>query len=319
MSCLVLLWAGASPALAELYIAGNGGTADTDPQRYDRFYVGADKAFIGAGLDFSGVGSVNGAAGGGPWATMISSQYFLTAYHYAAGGTVTFFPGNTTSGGGYSFSVDPNFRQNLYYNSINGSVSLTQGANTLPADVCIERLTSPIPASDHIASYPVLELPLTNNLAAYVGTTIYNYGSSDVVGRNIISNFQLASVLEGGTGGEDGPDMVYDYLPPGMSGSVGQDETYLQPGDSGGPSFAVVNGQLALLGEHYDISAYGAPASDGSSWSSDGFLPYYVSTIDSVLPANQQISVVVPEPSTLALLLGFAGGAAAWAIRRRRA
>ena len=114
--------------------------------------------------------------------------------------------------------------------------------------------------------------------------------------------------------------MVYAYNPPGTTGSIGQDETYLQPGDSGGPSFAVVNGQLALLGEHYDISGYGNPNSDGSSWSGDGFLPYYVSTIDSMLPANQQIAVVVPEPSSLAAFRRFRRSARAcrWFRRRRR-
>ena len=147
-------------------------------------------AFIGQGLDFSGVGSVNGASGGGPWATMISSQYFLTAYHFPATSysTVTFFPGNTTAGGGDTFNVDTSFGQALYYNSSTGAVSLTGGAGFLPANVYIGRLTTPIPASDDIASYPVLELPSTNNFAAYVGMTIYNYGSSDLVGRNVISS-----------------------------------------------------------------------------------------------------------------------------------
>jgi hypothetical protein len=114
--------------------------------------------------------------------------------------------------------------------------------------------------------------------------------------------------------------MVYAYNPPGTTGSIGQDETYLQPGDSGGPSFAVVNGQLALLGEHYDISGYGNPNSDGSSWSGDGFVPYYVNEIDSILPSNQQIAVVVPEPSSLALLaaLGAIGTGLAF-VRRRLA
>jgi hypothetical protein len=83
-------------------------------------------------------------------------------------------------------------------------------------------------------------------------------------------------------------------------------------GDSGGPSFALVNGQLALLGEHFSnwgtSGLPGAPgdvtptSGDGSWWSVDGFLPAYIDQIDSILPADQQITVVVPEPATLSLL-----------------
>jgi hypothetical protein len=86
-------------ALADEYITGNESPYAANPQRYDRFYSGPDKAFIGAGLDFSGV------AGGGPWATMISSQYFITAYHFPANNdsTLTFYEGNSTSAGAHTY------------------------------------------------------------------------------------------------------------------------------------------------------------------------------------------------------------------------
>ncbi|MGA2257642.1 MAG: hypothetical protein ABSG53_23515, partial [Thermoguttaceae bacterium] len=45
--CHVVLCAGASPALATMYIAGDGYPNNTDPQQYARFYSGSDKAFIG--------------------------------------------------------------------------------------------------------------------------------------------------------------------------------------------------------------------------------------------------------------------------------
>ena len=44
------------PARATMYITGNGGINNTDPQRYYRFYSGSDKAFIGQAYDWSGVG-----------------------------------------------------------------------------------------------------------------------------------------------------------------------------------------------------------------------------------------------------------------------
>jgi hypothetical protein len=95
---------------------------------------------------------------------------------------------------------------------------------------------------------------------------------------------------------------------------IGDRKTYLIGGDSGGPSFAVVDGKLAILGEHF--STYGtsglvpfdggAPkASDGSWWSVDGFLPAYIPQLNSVLPANQQVTMVVPEPSAIMLLVAI--------------
>lgn len=90
----------------------------------------------------------------------------------------------------------------------------------------------------------------------------------------------------------------FDYDVPGL----GEDETYLISGDSGGPSFAVVNGTLALLGEHFStygtsglIPFDGGPpqAGDGSWWSVHGFVPAYVSQLNSALPIDQQISYQV--------------------------
>ena len=51
-----------------------------DPSRNDRFYVGPEKAFIGEGYDWSGVGMVVNQCE--QWATMISPRYFLSSNHY---------------------------------------------------------------------------------------------------------------------------------------------------------------------------------------------------------------------------------------------
>jgi hypothetical protein len=185
--------------------------------------------------------------------------------------------------------------------------------NGQPADVCIGRLTAPIPASDNITYYPVLSLP---NESDYVGMSIYNYGNPNLVGRNVISKVEPYA-----ESGENGWGMFYNYDVPG----VGADETYLIGGDSGGPSFAVVAGKLALLGEHF--SSYGTSgqipfdggspkAGDGSWWSVDGFLPAYVNQIDAMLPADQQITTVVPEPGTGLLLVAAAVTLAAAASLR---
>jgi hypothetical protein len=289
----LFLLGGCGTALAAMYISGND---PPNPERYYRYEPRTDPTlFVGYGLDFSGVSN------GGPWATMISPQYFITARHAPAtsSSTLTFHEGNDLSSGVHQYNVDQSFSFVPLY--VNGQ----------PADVCMGRLAAPIPATDHIAYYPVLGLP---NLSDYVGMTIYNYGAPNYVGRNVISKIEPYAEI-----GEDGPGMFFNYDVPG----VGPDETYLIVGDSGAPSFAVVDGKLALLGEHFSTSGtngslpggddFGPPKSgDGSWWSVDGFIPAYIDQLNSHLPADQQVTVVVPEPGALVLL--FAGFAAICAI-----
>ena len=291
----------AGGALGDTYIQGVGGDHAMSAT-HDRFYTGADKAFIGAGLDLSGVG----LSSGGSWATMISPQYFISAYHDhpGAGQTVTFYEGDTTASGGHTYTVDSSY--------------ITTSYNGAPSDVYIGRLTAPISASDHIASYPVLKLPNYND---YAGMTIYTYGYPNRLSRNVISSIGTYNEA-----GESQTGMFFNYDTPGL----GADESYVMGGDSGGASFAVVGGQLVLMGEHFSnwgtSGLPGAPGNvwptsgDDSWWSVDGFLPAYVDQIDASLPANQQITTVgpVPEPITMAsLALGI--GALGSYLKRRKA
>ena len=139
--------------------------------------------------------------------------------------------------------------------------------------------------------------------------------------------------------------MFFNYNLPG----VGPDESYLMSGDSGGPSFAVVDGQLTLLGEHFSTwgtcGQPGAPGNvpptivngvltggdpnasnpaneSGAWWSVDGFVPSYVSQIDAQMAGSgESVATVVPEPSSAMLLLAglLAVAAVAWRKRERKA
>ena len=268
-------------AWGEMYLQGSGGDHAMSAT-HDRYYSGTNNAFIGGSLDFSGVSS------GPPWATMISAQYFITAYHSPANSqsTLIFHEGNDANSGAHAYSVDTNFH---FTTSFGGQ----------PSDVYLGRLTAPIPAADHIAFYPVLSLP---NFSNYVGMTIYNYGNPDRLGRNLISRIEPYA-----EGGENQLGMFFNYDVPGL----GADETYLISGDSGGPSFAIVNGKPALLGEHFStygtsgmIPFDGGPpkAGDGSWWSVDGFIPAYISQLNSVLPPDQQITLAF-GPDTMVLTI----------------
>jgi hypothetical protein len=301
---LLLLSAAARPAMATMYITGNGGLSNTDPQQYSRFYTGGDKAFIGQAYDWSGVGS--------GWATMISPSFFISATHAhpGAGSNVTFYPGNTTSGTSYTGIV-------------------AGGTQIQSTDIWLGWLTQAIPDTAHIAQYPILALA---NDSAYLGTTIYTYGSPNLVGRNVISGIGSYSEI-----GETMTGMFYNYDLPG----VGADETYLMGGDSGSTSFAVVNGQLALLGEHFSnwgtsglpgapgnvapeisdgVLINGDPNRGGNWWSVDGFASDYVSSINAAMAAagsSERVTTVVPEPSSLILILAGLVSVAGLAIRRR--
>ena len=235
--------------------------------RNDRFL--GSSTFIGAPYDWSGVGM----SSGGSWATMISPTYFLSANHDhpAPGSTVTFHTGNSLSSPSFTYTVDNFYYQTNYQD--NGS------------DLCLERFTTPV--DPRIAQYPVLALP---NDAAYIGVTNWTYGYPNRVGKNNIDSIQNLGP----------PDMVgygttrvmyYGY---NATGGQGPDEAYLEGGDSGGPSFAVVNNSLALLGIHFvnDGAVYnGAP-------SGDSFVPFYVNQLDAQMTGGEQVATVAPVPAT---------------------
>jgi hypothetical protein len=300
--CLLTAWIAASPALAAMYIPGYG----SNPQRYTRF--DNSPSFIGAAYNWSGVGS--------GWATMISPSFFISATHAhpGAGAGVTFYPGNTTSGTSYTGIV-------------------AGGTQIQSTDIWLGWLTQAIPGTANIASYPVLTL---GSDSAYLGRQIYNYGQSNYVGTNVISSIQSYTEI-----GETMTGMFFDY-----DLAAGADETYLIGGDSGGPSFAVVNGQLALLGEHFSTwgtsgqpgaPGGGIPTDDGNGhltngdpntsnpsgevgqwWSVDGFVPDYISDINAAMAAagsSERVTTVVPEPSSMILLLAGLASLAAVAMR----
>ena len=129
-------------------------------------------------------------------------------------------------------------------------------------------LTQAIPSSRTSNIIRSSHCPTT---AAYVGTQIYNYGSSNLVGTNVISSIQTYSEI-----GETMSGMFFNY---DLSSA---DSTYLIGGDSGGPSFAVVNGQLALLGEHF------------STWGTCGNRMPPAAAIPKALAASSSMATPIP-------------------------
>ena len=251
------------------------------PYRQDRFYTATGlnppKAFLGQAFDWSGVGQSTTT---GTWATMISPTYFLSANHFhpGTGETLTFYQDNTTDHP-HSYTVAA------------GGLAINSGGTT---DLWLGQLTSPIPSADHITSYPVLDLPTHSN---YLGLEIYVNGKPNRVGRNNIDSFDTYSNTN---------IMLYDYNT--LTG-LGADEAYIEPGDSGGPSFYNAYGALALVGLHFVNEG---PVAPGLS-SGDTFVPDYISQLDAAM-VGDQVLTVAPEPAALSLL---ALGALSLLSRRR--
>ena len=250
-----------------------------DAKRHDRFHVGGDKAFIGEGYDFSGVGKDANDL----WATMISPTYFVSSSHFrpGSGATVTFYENNDPSGATHEHTV-----------ADWGRPVLPDGPDESPNyDLWIGKLTTPID-TDKVAYYSVLELPSTDD---YIDRDILVYGQPDLVGHNTISYIDTL-------GGVNDKHMWFYYNTP-----TDPDEAMTQNGDSGGPSFMVWDGALTLIGtHHYGISSGG-----------DSFIPLYIDGLNAWMAADgsDERVTVVPEPATMILLsIGVMG----MIIRRRR-
>lgn len=253
-----------------------------DPALNDRFYEGGDKAFVGGPYDFSGIGYSNGAH----WATLVSDNCFLSATHYhpGVGETVTFWETNVRTGPSFSYTV-------------------TGGVQVGSTDLWVGWFDGTVTVDTSIARYPVLVLPAAGD---YLGLGLYNYGVDHRVGRNVLDD--LASVT---VGASSGVSAWYDYDNNDFP-AVGGAETYLQPGDSGAPTFAVFNSNLAMIGTHWAITDF--PVIEGAS-SLDTFVPEYADDINGILAGRGQAVITVPEPSAgWCLLLGLG----CWCFRRRR-
>ncbi|MCU0959171.1 MAG: hypothetical protein MUF48_03625 [Pirellulaceae bacterium] len=259
-----------------------------DAKRHDRFYVGDDRDFIGQSFDWSGIGKTSS----GRWATMISPSYFLSATHYApgAGNQVTFYPGNDAA--------------DAQVYTVEGGQAIVVGG--VATDLWLGRLTTSLRPEDSITYYPIL---LQGATASYLGMELFNYGKPDRVGRNVLDDIAEAE----DENGRRGLSMIYDYDNQDVP-DVGGDETYLQTFDSGGPSFTVWNGALALLGIHWFIDDN---PPEGLRYSGDTFVPHYVADISSRM--SDESPTLVPEPATLALWSAAALlTAACGAVRRYR-
>ncbi len=269
--CLLLF---GNAAQADIII--NGYTAATN----DRFTNSG--AFIGSGLNFSGVGQTTGAR----WATAISRNVVISAWHFPPTGTVNFYANNDPSGIPVTRNV----------------VSGLQVPNT---DLYLAVLDSNLPTSITHYSFATEAIsgpPLTlSNAGIYQNMNAYMVGRSpephpgfrdQAVGRNRITSY-VENVNFLGLTDADSLLLFYDST---SNPNFVQYEAYLQGGDSGGPMFVDFGGNLRLLGINSFINFGGInanPAYSGISYTGN-----QAAFIQAYIAANS-----IPEPSALALIL----------------
>lgn len=241
------------------------------PQKHDRFHDPSDpnKAFIGDPYDWSGVGR------NWRWATLISPSYFVTAEHYKQGNGTT-----------------------LYFYTTNDPAEtpeqrvIQSGQRIAGSDLWLGKLTTPV--STHVQFYPILGLPEHSD---YDDLEIYTFGLSVDrfsatattvrLGRNNIDPDSIAPRTEGEPpNAVTGQTFLFDFDNPG---GVGDDESYLQAGDSGGPSFVIHDGAPALVGVHWFIwEDENQPEIVGSG---DTFVPEYIADLNAAM-VGEQVTVV---------------------------
>lgn len=266
-----------------------------DPNRHDRF--NNSPSFIGNPYVWAGIGQNAGSA----WGTLISPTFVLTTAHGPVSGAVRFYQSNNSGGTFVERTV----------------ISGMQVAGT---DLYLARLNAP---ATGITPFPIAVSP---NASDFLGQSLFVFGLSGPavtqanqrLGRNVIdqvipgfSNPNLVGA---------GDVFVYDFDNPG---GVGADEARVEGGDSGGPSFVLINGQPSLVGIHwFQVLAGGMDFPNGGS--GDTLVSSYINQINTsitTLGGSETIStlniVVVPEPSSL-MLAAFAGSFSWVAARRRR-
>lgn len=229
--CFVGLFAAA--ARGDLTVAGY------EDRLHDRFYVGADRAFIGEPYNWSGVGRLyDPTATGGNWKsfTMISDNWFITANHFrpvrgddpaGASPMVRFYRSN-----------DPNGE---YWESpLAMSGNNYAGTRIGNTDLWVGRLAETPP--DWVLRYPLAKRHEATNWLSYTDNDLFVFGqdsprsaTSVRVGRNEVD-------LLGAVGNYE-----WDYDPPA---GFGPDEAQTQGGDSGSPSFFLTGTVPVLAGVH---------------------------------------------------------------------
>src|SRR4051812_5560194 len=294
----------------------------TDPTPYFRFTGGFpappsntvnNPSFYLSTLNFSGVGwRLPGVAGNLAWnVAMIDNIHFVGAWHVVV-------TGNMSTGDTVNFR--PAGSSTAIVTRTIANLQNVPNPDSSTSDVLLGTLSQPLLPADGVASYPITAAPVIQQV-------MYVYGRQSEVGQNNVSGTQpnIPFPIDGNPAHDEVLNgLLYDYdqpttninpligNPDGLPSTVGNNEAHVEAGDSGGPSFVLIGGQLQLIGTHAGQSFYSPAAT--------GVLDQTNFSVDSNLPAySAQIALmVVPEPGSLALGIMTAAGTIGGYFRSRR-
>ncbi len=242
--------------------------------------------FIYDATKFTGVG--RGALQGHKQFTLVSPRHFVCATHFkpAIGHPIRFV------------DVD-----GAVLDRAVASLAEISIAPNSPTDLTLGTLASPVP----LTVKPLPYLNLANESYESAEIIVFGHsplGTSPRGGRGTIQSFLTADLDDAGPQGETRL-FSFEYDP----ASGGHDDCYLEGGDSGSPTFAMVSGQPALVGIHSTVST-----PDPTIFNYDTFVPHYIAELDLLLaPSGHRM---MPANFT-ATTLGISPGTPSPAVLRR--
>ncbi|MEI6675791.1 MAG: trypsin-like serine protease [Verrucomicrobiota bacterium] len=158
-------------------------------------------------------------------------------------------------------------------------------------DLTLVTLSSPLHPADKVTPFPYLNLGDEN---AYLGTPLTVFGWQTKAGSAVLSMF--ADLTASGLPNTRLMGFAYPIA------AGGQDDVYLEIGDSGSPTFAMVGDTPALLGTHTTIDANAT-----TRFNYDTFVPHYIAKLNAAMAADgYQMTPVYP--------LALAPSYSAWAM-----
>lgn len=257
--------------------------------------------FEARSFNLSGIGQTS--AGG--WATLISPNVVVSAFHAKPdnGAVINFYPSNDSASNVVQRTVtSTNVRvgsTDLWIGVLDSNVPDTIKFYSY-TDVFLTG-TAPGPTVDYV----VTDAGVFQDVNAFlVGRSPESFPAfqSQAIGRNRITGF--AENVKFGSADNDSLIMEYDAL--GSSAYVTY-ETRFAAGDSGAPFFVESNGDLLLLGTNaFRIDNGSTPVGSGIN---------YIGNQSSFISGFVAINAV-PEPSSL--FLGATAAIAGYVVNRRR-
>jgi hypothetical protein len=185
---------------------------------------------------------------------LVSPQHFVMATHWgiSPGEEIRF---RTPSGDLVTMTVDST------------SVVMDGLSST---DLTLGRFTEPVPELSGITPFPYLNLPAEID---YRKATLQIFGFTARAARGVMAGFSTQNV--------SGDTRMHHFYYFTEGDNLHPDDGYFVVGDSGSPSFAMVNGMPALVGTHSAVGMAGT-----ARVNFDTTVRHYITELDSMMSAD---------------------------------